>query len=76
MFNNITVYKVLEYFNVWWSNETETRLNIIKGYMLYKELIKNIMILDRIWIESLTQCVWKVVGTIKIVIKTDFLWCF
>jgi hypothetical protein len=47
---------------------TETRLNIIKGFMLYIELIKNIMILDRIWIETLTQCVWKVVGTIKIII--------
>jgi hypothetical protein len=34
--------------------------------MLYIELIKNIMILARFLIETLTQCLRKVVGTIKI----------
>jgi hypothetical protein len=48
--------------------------NIIKGFMLYIQLINNIMILARIWIETLTQCEWKVVGTIKII--TIILSCF
>jgi hypothetical protein len=52
MFTNITVYKAPEFLtfvsHCQWSNETETRLNIIKGFMLYIVLIKNIMILARI----------------------------
>jgi hypothetical protein len=60
----------------WWSNENEKRLNIIKGFMLYIVLIKNIMILARIWIETLTHCVWKVVWTIKIILKASRILCY